>query len=224
VHPVALKYQFCGDLQASLSPALDDIERRLSWQPQRHVDLRSRVARVGRALVCLKEMEYFGAPQSGSIYRRIERLIDHLLAPKEAEWLGRCSHGDAVNRMKALRAAILPDMVRGEIAPEERDRRWRQLADLYLVQQLACYPRDYLRPDSSPERLIETVERYEEDLTDVARVHGPMKLLLQVGEAIEVGPERDRSGEVDPLIRQVETQLQAMIDGLAAEIAVARAA
>ena len=41
----------------------------------------------------------------------------------------------------------------------ERARRWEQLADLYLVGQLSCYPPDYLAAKPTPERLLETVER-----------------------------------------------------------------
>ena len=63
-------------------------------------------------------------------------------------------------------------MVAGDIAADERKRRWRQLADLYLAQQLACYPPDYIRPDPRPDRMLETVIRFEEDLTDQSRVYG----------------------------------------------------
>ena len=35
IHPVAIKYFFHGDLEPALRSVLDDIERRLSWQPKR---------------------------------------------------------------------------------------------------------------------------------------------------------------------------------------------
>ena len=58
--------------------------------------------------------------------------------------------------------------------------RWlRQLADLYLAQQLHCYSGDYLADAPTPERLLETVERYEEDLTDTARPHPPPRRRLR---------------------------------------------
>ena len=37
----------------------------------------------------------------------------------------------------------------------------------------------------TPERLLETVERYEEDLTDAARPHSPIHAVISVGEAME---------------------------------------
>ena len=91
------------------------------------------------------------------------------------------------SRVRALRAAILPDLVEGGLTDAERDRRWRQLALLYLAQQLSLYPAGYLEGTPSPERVLETVERLEEDLTDVATVHRPLAVTIRVGEPIEVG-------------------------------------
>ena len=69
-----------------------------------------------------------------------------------------------------------------EITTEERERRWRQLADMYLAQQLSCYPPDYLQSNPTPERMLETVERFEEDLTDRCRRYAPMTAKVRVGE------------------------------------------
>ena len=38
---------------------------------------------------------------------------------------------------------------------------------IYLAGQLACYPPDYLAANPTPERLLETVERFEEDRFDL---------------------------------------------------------
>jgi hypothetical protein len=40
---------------------------------------------------------------------------------------------------------------------------------------------------------------------------------MQIGEAIEVSPERDRKAEVDPLMLQTQQALQTMIDELRKE-------
>src|SRR5262249_50263569 len=64
LHPVAIRYQFRGDINLALHPVLDDIERRLCWTPKRHLDLSDRIYRVGESLLCLKEMEYIGQPQA----------------------------------------------------------------------------------------------------------------------------------------------------------------
>jgi len=42
--------------------------------------------------------------------------------------------------------------------------------------------------------MLETVERYEEDLTDKVQIHRPLHVAVEVGEAIEVNPARERGG------------------------------
>ena len=70
-------------------------------------------------------------------------LIDQLLVPLEDEWLAGKRQNGVTARVKAIRTAILPDLVTGTLTEEERNRRWRHLADVYLAQQLALYPQDY---------------------------------------------------------------------------------
>ena len=217
VHPVALKYLFQGDLVQAGDGVLSEIEERFSWRPQRDLPLLDRVGKVGHALLCLKELEYFGGARSGPLAERLQGLTDRLLQPLEREWFGEAQAGPVTPRVKALRMKILPDMVNGRVAGGERQRRWRQLADLYLAQQVACYPADYLVSRPSVDRVLETIERYEEDLTDKLRVHGPLRVIIQVGDAIEVSPRRGRKAADDPLMTQIEEGLRGMLDQLALE-------
>ena len=212
LHPVFVRYFFEGDLAGAIAPVLQEIEARLSWQPQSHLPLCDRIVKVGHALLALKEMEYFGATQSGAVRERLAHLLDHLLQPLEREWTGGRREPDPMTRIKRLRTAILPDMVHGELTEEEKARRWRQLADMYLAQQLHCYSGDYLAGAPPPERLLETVERYEEDLTDTARPHPPIHAVISVGEAIEATPTRDRSADSDPISNELRRQLETMLE------------
>lgn len=212
VHPVFVRYFFEGDLVATLTPVLQDIEARISWQPQQQLPLRDRIVKVGHALLALKEIEYLGATQTGGVGERLPQLLDRLLEPLEKEWAGGRRESDAMARVKRLRSAILPDMIEGELTEAETARRWRQLADLYVVQQLHCYSEDYLADAPSPERLLETVERYEEDLTDAARPHPPLRAVISVGEAIEASPTRDKSADGDPIATELRRQLQTMLE------------
>jgi hypothetical protein len=65
--------------------------------------------------------------------------------------------------------------------------------------------------DLTPERLLETVERYEEDLTDIARPHAPIRAVITVGDAIEISAKRDRSAEVDPVTLEIHQQMEALL-------------
>jgi hypothetical protein len=60
--------------------------------------------------------------------------------------------------------------------------------------------------------LLETVERYEEDLTDVASPHPPIHAVISVGEAIEAPPLRDRSADSDPIAVELRKQLETLLE------------
>jgi 1-acyl-sn-glycerol-3-phosphate acyltransferase len=214
IHPVAIRYFFGGDVEAAVLSVLESIEHRLSWQPQRDKSLPARLEKVGNALLTLKELEYLGQSQSGSLSDRLARLIDHVLVPLEQQWLKGRREGSVVLRVKTLRSAIVPDLVGGDLDETDRARRWRHLADLYMAQQLSFYPPDYLDSPPTPEQLLETVERFEEDLTDTARVHRPLHVIAEIGEAIEVPPTRVRGEETDPVTAALREQLETMLAAL----------
>jgi hypothetical protein len=146
---------------------------------------------------------------------RLEAQIDCLLEPLEKEWLGGRREPGVAERAKLLRTRIVPGLVSEDLSQAERDRRWQQLADIYLAQQLACYPPDYLAGNPTPERLLETVERFEEDLTDVARIHRPLRVVMQIGEALAVSPAKEKSSGEDPLMVELDQRLRQMISTLA---------
>src|SRR5262249_3229403 len=110
IHPVVQKYFFEGDLATSLDPVLEELETRVGWRSRRHLPLRQRIVKLGEAFLALKEIEYLGAAQPGSMPQRIAALIDHLLDPLEKEWLGERREVAVIERIKRLRSAIVPDM------------------------------------------------------------------------------------------------------------------
>jgi 1-acyl-sn-glycerol-3-phosphate acyltransferase len=211
VHPIALRYRFHGDIERAAAKVLEQIETRLTWRPRHGAPLYDRIVKVGAALLCLKEIEYLGAPQSGEIGERLARLIDAVLNPLEDEWADGAHDGTVNARVKRLRTAILPDMIKGDIDEAERQRRWKQLADVYVANQLYHYPADYVKSNPTPERILETIEKFEEDLTDKVSVHGEISATITVGEAIEVNPARESRGGPDPLLQQIESQWRQML-------------
>jgi 1-acyl-sn-glycerol-3-phosphate acyltransferase len=214
VHPVAIRYFFDGDIDKTLSPVLAQMEKRLTWQPATGTPLKKRIEKIAHALLGLKEINFFGAPMEGSVSERIENLITNILHPLEDEWLsnGYCDRSeDVISRVKKLRMAILPDITKGNITDNEKNRRWKQLADIYLAQQLSLYPPGYLGETPTPEELLETVERLEEDLTDKVTLHSPLKATIEIGEAIEVNPQRNKTLKKDPLMQKIEFSINKML-------------
>ena len=210
IHAVALNYAFDGDIDSAAHGVLDDIDARLSWRPQRKLPVVERIYKTGEALLSLKETEQFGRPQPGDIKPRIAALIEQLLAPLEKEY-GGATAGHTIARVKRLRQAILPELTASAVSDSERERRWNQLSDLYLAQQLDFYPPDYVRSRPTPERILETVERFEEDLTDAARIHRPLTVTIEIGEAIEAPTDRER-GKEDPVLKALEASLKSMLE------------
>ena len=196
---------------------LSSIEKRLSWQPQEGHCLVERIYRVGNALLSLKEQEYLGQSHTGELDERLTRLINHLLAPLESEWLKGTKEGSTILRVKELRRAILPAMIDGNLAPAELDRRWKHLKTASFAQSISLYPARYVASKPTAERILETVERFNEHLNGDETVHGPMKAIIQVGEPIEVSPKRDRSSKVDALLQSVEQQLKQLLEATATD-------
>ncbi len=217
IHPVAIKYVFRGDLAKCIEPVLATIEHRLTWRTPAPGDLLERLQRAVHGVLSLKEIEFLGQAQSGPVEERQQRLIDHLLDPLEVEWIGKQQDGSIIPRVKALRMKILPEMTSGEVTAVERERRWMQLSHIYLSQQISAYPHDYLVRPTTPTRILETVERLEEDLTDRVRKNSPLHAIVEVGEAIEIPLERGPRGEEDPIMRTLRDKLQGQLDRLSGE-------
>jgi Acyltransferase len=215
IHPVAIKYVFHGDLEKAIDSTLDSLEKRLTWTSLKETTTLQRIHRITLAMLSLKEIEYLGAAQLGTIEERQQRLVDHLLCPLEQEWIGKVGTETIIPRIKALRMKIVPELTTGELDDKERDRRWSQLSRIYLSQQIASYPPDYIVSPTTDTRILETVERLEEDITDRAGVHGPLEVLIEVGEAIEVPTDRTPRGEEDPIMKSLRERIQSMLDRLA---------
>ncbi|RLS42746.1 MAG: 1-acyl-sn-glycerol-3-phosphate acyltransferase [Planctomycetota bacterium] len=210
--PVAIRYVYAGDIEATAGAMLDNIERRLSWQPQKGQCLVQRIYRVGNALLSLKEQEYLGQSQTGTLDERLDRLINHILVPLESEWCGGPKAGTAILRVKEIRRAILPAMIDGQLKSDEMERRWRQLTAAGFAQSLSLYPSRYVITHPTVDRILETVERFNEHLNGDETPHGPMKAIIQVGDPIEVCPKRDRSAKSDPLMAAIECALKSLLE------------
>lgn len=214
IHPVAIKYVFLGDIEKEVAATLDSLEKRLTWLNMKKVPTLQRIHRIMLAMLSLKEIEYLGQAQSGTIVERQQRLVDFLLSPLETEWIGKPSSGNLIPRIKALRMKIVPELTTGELDEQERERRWVQLSQIYLSQQIASYPAEYLVAPTTDTRILETVERLEEDLTDRAQLHGPFEAVIEVDEAIEVPADKAPRGEEDPLMKAIRERIQSRLDRL----------
>jgi 1-acyl-sn-glycerol-3-phosphate acyltransferase len=233
IHPLAFKYFFRGDLIAAVEPVLSSIERRLNWPVQNGGELLPRIRRIGRELLAQQEIKYLGKAQPEQsnphcLHDRLEGLIEAMLAPLEKRY--KTTGGRSIYiRVQQVRTKLLPDLIAGRLTAEKEAERQEQLKILYDAQELGSFPRDYLGQHPSAERILETVEKLEENLTDRVTVHSPFDCVMQVGDAIDVSPHRERKsaaersvqptrdgphGSLDPLTGQAQRAIQSMVDGL----------
>ena len=213
IHPIAIKYIYQGDIATACDGVLSDIEKRLGWIPQDNMPLVDRLVKVGDALLRIKELQYDCPVDPNSTLReRQNSLVEHLLTPLEEEWLGSRQTGGIQIRVKNLRVKVFPDISRNELDVVERRRRWEHLERTYLAQQIDCYPENYVLDKPYVGRILETVEKLEEDFTDVARIHGQLKAVVNVGQAVEVPTVRDRTADGDSVMNKVRSEIQSMLD------------
>ena len=63
------------------------------------------------------------------------------------------------------------------------------------------------------------MERFEEDTTGVARVHRPMRAVVDVGEPIDVSADKEqRDGDSDPVMVRVREAMRTMLAASLAEV------
>lgn len=210
VHPVFVRYFHEGEVADTVRPVLDMIEARFGWQPGDQLPWQHRVRRLGEGLLVMKEIEYLGHAQPGGVHERRRHLLEQILVPLEKEWVGGRGDGRPMDRIKRVRTAILPKLITASTSAAERARCWRHVADLYLAQQLHCYPEGYLSDDAPPEHWLETVERFEEDLTDNTRPHPPLHVVVMVGPAIPCDPAEDRRRAASRITARMHESMEAL--------------
>jgi len=193
IFPVALRYTFRGNLENAVLPVLDSLEKGLCWADCSRKTIRSRVDSLAQALLCLKEIEHLGCPGSGSPGDRVKVLSDHLLSKNEVEWMKSRREGGTKCRVKNLRTAIVPHLVKEGVPAETVSRVRKTLADVALAQQLENYCTDYFSPSATETQILETVEKFEEDLRGTTRTHAPFEAKMTVCEPVVVGESKDTS-------------------------------
>ena len=210
IHPIGLRYEFLDDPAPAAEKVLSRLEQRLGKWPDPAVPQFVRTHQLGDALLALREVEFTGAAKSGDVFDRAEDLIEDLLTPTEAR-LELDPGGTTVTRVKGVRTAILPLLTDPKATPAAKHKLRRELHAAFIAQQVHfCYPRGYLTEDAPPERLLETLQRFDEDLNDAAATVGRWRVRVDIGPAIPVPPDRPR-GTADPLLAAVDAGIRRQI-------------
>jgi len=116
-------------------------------------------------------------------------------------------------RVKALRRHLLEIWTDDESDRDVRRQARESLDDVQLVLQLYSYPGDYVSEKPSIERMAETIEKFEEDLTGFARPKGKRRARVVFGEPIDLKIAA-ASGRPRTVAADVTDKLEAAIKGL----------
>jgi 1-acyl-sn-glycerol-3-phosphate acyltransferase len=218
--PVGVKFHFIDDPRPSLRKVLGNLEQRLLLRVKPKHSLLARIDRICNAAIGLKEIEMLGASRSGDLFDRAEYLMQHILARLELRHGDRRSAEDIPDRVKSMRQIVIEkindELNRTQDVKQPLVRQLQlEMEDLFTVMQLYSYPRNYLSPGCSIERIAETIDKLEEDISfaKLPTVHGRKLVEVRFGEPIDVPVARSRE-----LMTEISTSAQQRVQQLINEM------
>lgn len=221
VHPVGIKYWLLQDPRPVLGQRLQKLEAQLGWRPQRDLPLVVRFEKLGSALLGIKEVEFLGQVQPGSLDERIGRLAESRVAAAEKYYMGSTGGGWILERIRRLRRHLVGRLVGVGNDPAEIREVHEALEDLLFCENLSSNSMDYLYERPNAERLVETLQRLEETMTDqFEEAVAPLGVVVAVGPALDVeaGADKGAAGnEGHPLMQRLSHAIQGLLDGLIAQ-------
>ncbi len=223
VVPAAIKYRFLEnhDPIPELTRLMETLEARFTWWDPGNRSLVERLYRYAEGMLALRELEFLGAPQQGTLKERITRLKFSILDEMEDRRLGRRSDEPVPFRVKELRRSCLKALAAPGMTREEQRTARRDLNSLFVAIQLFSYPGDYVRESPTIERFAEIMTKFEQDALGVTYPvpRGPRRAIVKVGEPIDVrsylqpGGRRSRDA-TSALTDEVEARIQSLMDSL----------
>jgi hypothetical protein len=211
--PCAVRYYYTEDPTPELLDVMARLEEAMFWRVRPEMPLEKRIYRVAEGILGLKELEYLGQMEQGTLPDRIHGLSHAILARLEDQYGIDATTGTIPDRVKALRQKVIAR--REEL--DESDPRVAacdvDMDDLYLVIQSFSYPGDYVVEKPTIERLAETIDKFEEDIlgSQTATIRGARRATVSFGEPLEVPAEKRKDG-VAQLSHTLEQRVQELLD------------
>ena len=217
--PCALKCFYVDDPSEDLKQLMSRLEESLHWRPRPDLPLTDRIYRFAEGVLALKEYEYLGQPQTGSVPQRAAGLADKLLARLEAKHAVPNKGGIVPERVKEVRRAVIKAIEQDGATQDSVQKLAADMEDLFFVIQLFSYPGDYVAERPSIERIAETLDKFEEDVlkVDYPAIRGKRRAVLRFGEPLPVPKGRDAKNTVESWTDLVEGRVQGLLDIINAE-------
>ncbi|MEX2382807.1 MAG: 1-acyl-sn-glycerol-3-phosphate acyltransferase [Opitutales bacterium] len=223
--PAAIQYRWAPSVASEFAARLDRLEERIIWKPRRDRHVVDRIYRLGNGLLAVKEVEFLGSAQSGTIPERLAGLRNELVASVERKHLGKESHGNIPERVRTLRSRIHKQMT-DPTAPPHQEQQFTEFQDdldkLFEAVQLYSYPGQYVVESPSVHRIAETILKLEEDVLGKASYLGPRSVHVHFGEPVEIAEflqknALDMKNAARPLTVFMSTRIQVMLEEMGRE-------
>ncbi|SFI79825.1 1-acyl-sn-glycerol-3-phosphate acyltransferase [Planctomicrobium piriforme] len=223
--PCAMKCFYTVDPTPELRLMMDRLEAQIRWRPTPDLPLLDRIYRFGHGMLSLKELEYLGHARTGSVRERILFLSQSILEQvRERRSLILKGH-DLTERIRHLRSQLIkqidslraaqPSLGEVELQRQLRERHV-DLEDLFFATQLSSYHGDYTSEHPTPERLAETIDKFEEDVfaLQAPTPRGERRAVVRFGEPIPITAD---SAKPQQLTLTLERQVQGLLDQINSE-------
>jgi 1-acyl-sn-glycerol-3-phosphate acyltransferase len=214
VVPAAIRYRYETDITPELTDAVSAMERRFMIKPSA-ATLPQRIIHLGEVLLTIKEKEHLGhsCEAQGDLPTRIGNFIEHILGHLERQHLGKVTAESVPVRVKTLRRHLLEQMCEEKASDEVVKTGQSALEELHLVLQLYSYPGDYITTSPTIERMAETIEKFEEDTSGMAKPKGKRRAIVTLGQPIDIkamAQGRPRAASVE-LTTRLEVDLKSLM-------------
>ncbi len=214
VVPCAIRYTYLTDPTAELLGVMAQLEERAYWRVRSDLPLEDRIYRFADGMIALKEVEYLGCSQPGSLDERIAHLSDHILQ-QLAQRHGLIETAGQIipERVKKLRRHVIAQLDAIEKTDPGREQLRKDMDELFLVVQMFSYPGNYVSERPTVERMAETIDKFEEDFLDAptAGIRATRSSVVTFGEPVPVPVTRDRAAGAE-LTRELERRVQWLLD------------
>ena len=225
--PAAIKYLYLADMHKEINASLGRIEDKLLPNDGPAPEaLYERLARVGEAVLAANEKARGVRPRSGASFNeRVSHLREFLLS-SVASALGITFRTDQtlMERIRILQNSI-DQILYAEPAGSDYERELllrrqaevRELSETVLqVRNFVAFDTSYLEEGLTTERFLDVLRLLEVEVFGSSRFRGPRKVVVSVGEPLNVRGymlryAEDRQTILEEVTRRMEDSVKGML-------------
>jgi len=228
--PVALKYLYTRDMRGEIEESLGRLEQKLLNDPDsRAMTPMDRLLRIGDAVLSANEKTRGVRPQPGISFNERVQYLKELIIARVAAALGISLRTEQplMDRIRTVQNSI-DQILYAEPSGTDyeqqllvrRQEEVRELADNVLqVRGFAAFDTAYVEGGVTAERFLDVLRLLELEIFGKQRFWGPRKVVLRVGEPLDLQAyvkryRADREGGLEEVTRIMEDAVRGMLTEL----------